>query len=291
MVYTAKQFYDYFQVNYFDYKQSNNEFLLNRSSEDMKSLCEDVVGYDEKAYKRAIKIDIRLTYLMAVDTLFELVFALLPDTKGNLRDKDIVSTLTSGKQYYSELREYVNGRPSRFDILENQVNYTGGKSCTALRYIFYDGLFETEYEDEIIESVAAISDALKFFAKEINGNRTELNAYKHGFRVVPFFSNISFKDLKTGKGFEIDMSESISFLTENKVERTIHAKPLDYKKDIALTVYVTHLINNIIAIRQRQLTTSKNFKTSMSAFKRTSLDKASKANIQMGNFKLNLPIA
>ncbi|AZQ59835.1 hypothetical protein EJ994_13890 [Maribacter sp. MJ134] len=257
----------------------------------MEKLCKDIVGYDEKSYKRAIKIDVRLTYLMAVDTLFELVFALLPDKKGNLRDKEIVSTLSSGKQYYSELREYVNNRESRFDILKDQVNYTGGKSCTALRYIFYDGLFETEHEKEIVESVDAISEALKFFGKEINENRDELNAYKHGLRVVPFFNTMSFKDPKTGKGLEIDMSESISFLTENKSERTIHAKPLDYKKDIALTIYVTHLINNIIALRQRQLTTAKNFQTSISALKKTSLDEARKSNIQMGNFKLNLPIA
>ncbi len=43
-MFMAKQFYDYFQVNYFDYKQSNNEFLLSRSSKDMESLCEDIGG-------------------------------------------------------------------------------------------------------------------------------------------------------------------------------------------------------------------------------------------------------
>ena len=101
---------------------------------------------------------------------------------------------------------------------------------------------------------------------------------------------MSFKDPKTGKGFEIDMGESISFLTEDKNERTIHAKPLDCQKDIALTVHVTHLINNINALRQRQLATDKNFQTSIPALKKTSLDEARKSNMQMGNFKLNLPV-
>lgn len=291
-MYSFKDFYDSYQTNYFDYKQSCNEFILDKTTSDLKNIADGIIDYNEKSFRRAIKMDVRLTYLLAVDALFELVFALLPDKNRALMDKKILDQLSRKNQYYPDLKKYLTNKPNQFDKLNYTINYTRDKSCSVLRYIFYDGLFETEYEKEIIESVDAIEAAILFLGKEVMENREELNSFKHGLRVTPFFNRMVLSDPKTkNQELNIDMVDSLTFQTKTNGIRTLHAKPLDYKKDIALTLYISNMIHNIIVLRRRKFKSpSKEGMTEVIAFKKTALDKARKANMQMGNFKLNLPI-
>ena len=290
-MYTFKDFYDSYQTNYFDYKQSCNKSILDKTTEELIVIADGIVDYDEKSFRRTIKMDTRLTYLLAVDTLFELIFALLPNKNRELMDEKIIEQLSRKNQYFPELKKFIVGKPNEFDKLKYVITYTGNKSCSVLRYLFYNGLFETKYEKEILESVDAMENAIPFFCGEIINNREELNSFKHGLRVIPFFNSLTLGNPETSH-IKFDMIDSITFQTQDKTTRTLHTKPLDYARDIALTLYISNMIHNIIVLRRsKQKPPLKQESTSVMAFKKDSLDKARKANIQFGNIKLNFPIA
>ena len=223
-MYSYKNFYNSFQVNYFDYKQSVNEYLMSKSGAELKGIAGQMLNYEEKSFKRAIKMDARKTYLMAVDTFFELIFALLPNKKLQLMDEKIVEQLSRKNQYIHDLKKYIDKKPCNFNKIKNAViNYTNNKSSNLVRYLFFLGIFETEHEDLIEESVASFEEAIDFFAKEILENREELNSFKHGLRLIPFMYKLEISNpADKNEKISIDMGDSLSFQTFNSQGRIIH---------------------------------------------------------------------
>lgn len=291
-MYTYKDFYRNFQINYFDYKQSSNQYLLRLSEEELSSIAGKMIDYTDEEFRRALKIDVRLTYLLAIDTLFELIFALLPGKKLELMDKEILNQLTKGNPYLKDLQNFLNGKPSGFDRLKYTIKYTKGKQCSVLRYIFFDGVFETDTEEKIVDTIEVFKNAIMYFGREIIDNREEMNSIKHGMRVTPFLKHVSLTnpDNKEDK-LILDMEETISFQTKKKDIRTIHLKQLDYKRDIQLTYFVSNMIFNLISIKKHIFSDNrKKEQYTLMLFPKDSLQKASISNITSVNFKINLPV-
>jgi hypothetical protein len=61
--------------------------------------------------------------------------------------------------------------------LKYTINCTKEQGCSVLGYIFYDGLFETDFEMEIRESIIALEPAVDFFSQEILTNREVLSSW------------------------------------------------------------------------------------------------------------------
>ncbi len=290
-MYTHKEFYKNFQVNYFDYKQCSNEHLLSLDYEKLASIAGQLIDYDAKAFRLALKMDVRMTYLLSIDTLFELIYALLPDKKLQLMDKKIVEQLNRKNQYVFELIKYMDGKPSNFRKLLDTIIYTNDKSSSVMRYLFYLGIFETEHEDKIQESVIAYGEAIKFFGKEILESRDELNSFKHGLRLIPFIKELHIADQENRSNkLSIKVEESLSFQTSNKTIKTLHTKSLDYKRDLSLTYFVSNMIYNIITSRRYKYVDNSKGLVSMMAITKDALGHAKKNNVNTGLIKINFPI-
>lgn len=292
MILTHEIFFNSFQYNFFEYKQSSIEYLMERSSEELKEIAGGTANYSEEDFKRGLKMDARLTYLLAVDTLFELVFALLPSKKLEIMDEKIIDQLNRNNKYFPELVKLLSDKPNDFKKLKYTINYNDGYSCDVLRYIFYDGLFNTEFEKDISTSMIVMHEAILFFAKEALDNRAEINSYKHGLRLLPTFGSLIISNSSDkGKNVEFDLKNSIAFQTKNKNTKTIHSIPLDYKKDVQLTYFISQMLHNLFQTRRRKYRKAENNEgTFFVAFTENSLSDARKANLSAGIFKLNFPI-
>ena len=96
-------FFSHFQINYFDYKQCSLRYLLENYSK--VGLDKSIFEYQDKDYITAIRSDIRQTYFQAIETVFEVFFALLPDQSGKISDR-IIERITLSDLPYSKNRKY-----------------------------------------------------------------------------------------------------------------------------------------------------------------------------------------
>lgn len=262
--FTAKMFYDSFQLNYYDYKQTKNEYLLRLSDDDIASFAGNIVDYSRLEFNRAVKMDIRQTYLLCLDTFFEVMYALLPEklhkrkTNFKLVDDEIVERINRKKPYIKELEKFFTGKPNNFRKLEYTVTFSNGTktyTCSVLQYLLYFGLFETDYDKEISESIPALWEAFKVLGKEVLQTRDELNSYKHGLRLMPFMKEISIMNpADDQQPLSLDFEDSISFQTISKdgKSKSLNTISFDPERDIAMTGYVSILLHNVIALRRRR---------------------------------------
>ena len=301
-MYTAENFYRSFQLNYFDYKQATSKYILGLTDAEINEFAGSMVDHDIEHYKRAIYMDIRQTYLLCIDTFFEVLYALLPEKlhKRNqsfaLMDDKIVEQLNRKKPYIKEIEKHLKNKPNNFNKLDNIVEYSNGVNtykCTVLQYIFYDGLFESKYDKEISESIPALVKAFNFLCHEVVDTREELNSYKHGLRILPFMNTFHLTNSTNDiKEVSLDMSNSVSFQTisKDKKTRTIHTKTFDFQRDIAMTNYISFLLHNIIALRRRRyIKKDNNTETAAFVFGPEGLENSKKTNQNHFKVKLDLP--
>jgi hypothetical protein len=107
-----KIFYSTFLVNYFDYKTTYLKFALKNYKQ--FHLENIILQYSDKDLHLTIKSDIRQTLFQAIETVFEILFALAPDSDGFTADKDILRTLSKGESHLDEKNLYWRLRRQRF---------------------------------------------------------------------------------------------------------------------------------------------------------------------------------
>ncbi|WP_299528960.1 hypothetical protein [Ulvibacterium sp.] len=257
-MFTSQDFYNQFQLNYFDYKQNANEHLLNLDEEAIAKIVKGIYHYNIEDFRNSIMMEIRMTCLWTIDTLFELMFCLLPDHKQRLQDDNILNNLSKKKPYYRDLNKFVNGSKGRFDAFKWSVKYSKKNEdkeyhCSVLRHLFYKDLFELPEEKEIQISVKMIQTALKYLGSEITQNREQLNSFKHGLKLFPFLKE--FNAVAPGNvdnAVHVDLKGSISYQTIDKKQRTrkIQTSTLNPERDLVITRLCTCMIYNIIILRK-----------------------------------------
>jgi len=249
------------------------------------------MGFNPTEFRRSIKMDIRLTFLLSVETLFELVFGLLPNNEGNIDDRNLLKTIVTSKLNYREIKKFADGEPSELDAIQKSVVYKSGYSCSVLQYIFYYKLKPLAVDDlGSDETLEGIRLALKVFANEVK-DREEMNAYKHGFRGVAHLKKFAlFKEGDWDSRVEFDFENSISFYNHFKPSDTtkIVTKNLDPNRDLSLTTLSTSLIYNIIErrrlyFRKGKKTDDKNAKV-VFTFDKKLVTAAAKDNVQVPFF-------
>lgn len=288
MMFSSQEFYHGFQINHFDYKQLNNRYLLERPNKEIEKIIKPILGGNIEEFKRSVKVDIRLTFLLSIETLFELIFALLPDKKGIVHDADLIFQLAKKTFYYDELRKFNKGEPSKLDHLKTERSYQNGRSGTLLRHLFYFGLWKDEVEQQIQSSLATIDDALKILSGELS-NREELNSYKHGFRGIPFVKSFMLADFKTHEkklNFEIDDSVTIYSYNKETEAHEYLTKSFDPDRDMLLTHTTSNLIYNIIQPRKVLFKKDKQEDIPYLMFFDEELKKASKVNVNIQDLKI-----
>ena len=248
MIPNPEIFYRSYQVNYYDYIQLTlNEILQSIEEQDLSNY---IISYDKEDHKRAIKILIRQTLFHAIETLFELVFALKLNSKGHTEDKYIIRNL-SVSHVPNEKINNIAKDINELSFLDEMVN--AGKFTISLgHYIFFFGLYETKLYDHIEESLKAIKQALQTLAIEMD-NRFEYNSIKHGLRVMPIMKKfMAYQKEDMGKKLELDLADSYTFYSESLKSGRIEfrTKTFDTERDIKLTNLCSNIIWNIIVLRR-----------------------------------------
>ncbi|MGV3686184.1 MAG: hypothetical protein ACO1NS_11195 [Daejeonella sp.] len=212
---------------------------------------------DSVAFRLTLKADLRQTYFHAMETFFELFFALNPKGKGSFDDEMIQFNLTHSnwQDTYRKIKE-ITEVETALDFLDEKIKFQKIE-ITIGHYLFYIGIFPTENTnseiiDKIPESIEAIKHGIKIFAADFI-NREEYNAYKHGLRIVPSITRMMFvRADKMEEKLEFDLTDSMSFYTKTKHpdELRVVTKLFDSERDYQMTIFCSNLIHNIVFHRR-----------------------------------------
>jgi hypothetical protein len=244
-----KDFYSTFQVNYFDYKQSYQLYALNSIKE--FGLEDKILDYSEKDFRQAIKSDIRQTLFQAIETVFDLVYALTKTRHGKYLDVEILRTLSFPILYYDRISKIAENK-LELDFLDKEVYLENNIPVTLCEYIFYFGAADNQdFRPKIMESLGAIKEALYILAREFS-DRKEYNSYKHGLRIIPALTFFILQNPTTKKNLaKWDLSDSMTYYSENEKSGKMEfiTKVFDTDRDLKLTSLCSNLIWNIIKLR------------------------------------------
>lgn len=260
----AINFYTAYQYDYYIYKLLTLKQILSNTDKFEKEFLSGVInGYDKNDFQRVLKSEIRQSYYHAIETTFELIFALTPKN-GILADKDILMNLSTStwRKNYDKITEIAT-QESGLNFLDEEirVNENGkpvDKPITIGRYLFYYGILHdnkqipSEYLALIEPSISAIKQGLKIISNDFI-NREEYNSYKHAIRIIPALKSFYVINAETQKTIaNWDLTDSMTFLTKDKETEEIKftTKLFDTERDIRLTLFCTNLISNLIQLRK-----------------------------------------
>lgn len=250
MLFKLEDFYSTFQVNFYDYKQLSLKYILENTSQ--VGLTEKILEYKNEDFIRAIKSEIRQTYLHAIETTFELIFALDPDKNGQLDEKEIVVKLSRAKFPYDRINSIAENPKEALSFLDRQVKLTNDKLVSVGHFIFFRGLYNEDLQPKISLFLENIKIGLETMAKDFK-DRREYNNYKHGLRPVHALREFGIINPETKSSLlKWDLKDSMTFFHEDKKsgEVSFITKVFDTERDLKMTTLCSDLIWNIISLRK-----------------------------------------
>lgn len=283
-------FYSNFQVNYFDYKQGSLSYLLENYSK--VGLDKSIIEYKENDYVIAIRSDIRQTYFQAIETVFEIFFALLPDKNGKITDR-IIERITLSDLPYSKIQNIAQNDNS-LDFLDKELVYSDNVSISFGEFVFYYGLNKLEnIRCDFPSSIEAIKLALLILAREFS-DRKEYNSYKHGLRILPALQKFAVCDVDTmQEQLSWDLNGSMTFYSYDKKnkETTYTTKIFDSERDIRMTSICSYLIWNMIKFRDVAFNKDKkgkDYRFAVPFFSKGQIEDAIKTNVKIQDIKFSI---
>lgn len=293
MIFEPKTFFQSYQKDYHKIKAFYIKGLLDNLDKFENELFGDKVDdEDREAIKRTLKSDLRQTYFHAIETFFELFFALNPKGKKVFDDEYVLFALTNSnwKQTYKKIKE-ITENENALDFLDEKIVFLNHRISIG-HYLFYIGIFSTvkfpkEIFDNINESIEAIKYGIRVIANDFV-NREEYNAYKHGLRLIPSATKFMIAEAKTMDiKMEWDISDSMSFYLKTKYpdELTVVTKLFDTEKDFQMTYFCSNMIHHMIFFRRIML----RFKKDKNKFEQFPITFFSKESIEKCN-KINVKI-
>ncbi|MCF2501366.1 hypothetical protein [Dyadobacter chenhuakuii] len=251
-------FYANYAYDYYIYKHGTLKAILDNAEKfEQEFLSKMVNGTEQTRYTQFIKSEIRITCFHAIETLFELIFALDPQG-GALRDESILHSMVTSKQSvnYGRIKDISTGKDN-LDFLEGICIQEG--QVPVWKHIFY---FQQNVNMSD-EGNALFSDSIKgikYFIKhiaDIFSNREEYNAYKHGLRIMHTVNYVSIGRENDPSPFVDDLSDSMSLLTleidaktKKPVAEIIDIISFDTDVDMEIIQVCYNMINNIISRRK-----------------------------------------
>lgn len=283
-------YFSKFQINYFDYKQNSLKYLLENYTK--MGLDKTILEYNDKDYETAIRSDIRQTYFQAIETVFEIFFALLPDSNGKTNDR-IIEEITTSELPYSKIREIAQNE-SYLDFLDKKIVYSNNITTSLGEFIFYYGLFYMEeISKEFEESIKAIKFALHILANEFS-DRKEYNSYKHGLRILPALKELTICDADTMKEeYSWSLKNSMTFYSYDKKtkETSYITKTFDSERDLRMTSICSNIIWNMIKFRDvayNRDKKSKDYQFAIPIFGINEIKDAIKTDVKIQDIKYSL---
>lgn len=255
-----KSFYKDYQKDYHRIKANYLKSMLDDTKKyGLSFFGENMLQDNLDDFRLVLKSDLRQTYFHAIETVFELLFALSPkkDTVTEYYDFTLHFRLTysNWSETYRKIKDIAT-IDSALDFLDQSIDFADRK-ITVGQYLFYMGIFyqsnfENELKAQVENSIEAIKTTLRIIAREFV-NREEYNAYKHGLRIVPSLTQITLvpMDVEIDE-LNFDLSDSMSFYTKMKDPEDIRVitKIFDSERDYRMTSLCSNLIHQMIFYRR-----------------------------------------
>lgn len=261
MVFEAQLFYKTFLKNFHRHKATYlKELLDNLDNYEKKILQANHLHENRNELLLTLRSDLRQTYFHAIETFFELFFALqLKD--GKLQDdRSVMIRLTNAKwqENYKMIREIAES-DTALDFLEEKIVFMEYEISIA-HYLFYpcilpNGKFPNDVFEHVKESLDAAKNGIRIIAQDFI-DREEYNAYKHGLRLIPASTKMMLADPETMEvQLEWDISQSMSYYVKPKKpgDIRIETKLFDSERDFNMTLFCSNLIYNMVYYRQIML--------------------------------------
>lgn len=206
-------------------------------------------------FKRTIQLDLRQNLFHAIETFFEIFFAVSPHNKKSLSDVNLMYEMSTSawQKNYSEIRKIANG-DGRLNWLEETFKVMGHE-ITKGHWIFYPGTFDKKHFDEsfrshVSESINALKYLIKVLAIEFDF-REEYNAIKHGIRSIPVLDSVTMRSKETSHVFET--KEGLTFFHRDRSmprdEIFVETMVFDSKRDFELSRLTSLMISYMIFYR------------------------------------------
>ena len=252
-------FYSAYQYDYYVYKISLLQSILKKPESFKNDFLDgNLDGFILEDFIRVLKSEIRQSYFHNIETLFELIFALIPE-EGVAKDLDLFINLSTSNWRNNFKRiQKINSQIDGLSFLDDTIKIDEiDNPISIARYIFYYGMLPDkkipkEYINLIDSSLSAIKTGLKIIASDFC-EREEYNGYKHSLRVIPATKGFQLIDKLSEKVLlDLDLKESMSYITKNSElnEIILHTKLFDTDRDSQMVLFCSNLISNIIQLRK-----------------------------------------
>lgn len=251
-----KEFYRDFDLDFWLYK-----IVLLKNTHDnfdlLSASLEKVVDkFSSDDCKRMMRTEMHFLYFQMVESLFEIIFAVME--KDN-RDLWITLSFSNWRSNY----EKISNLSDASELFTRKVKVDEDQEILLLQWIFYFVYKTKMISNEQGVNLEKIKSLLLIFARDFS-DREEYNAYKHSLR----FYNKSFR-LSIGLSGSKDVysfgtsKDSITYLEKQK--KDINGtkketgnimrvtKPFDFDRDFRCCLIIDSMIRNIIETRKYSL--------------------------------------
>ena len=210
---------------------------------------------EESYFKRTLVLEMRNTYLHAVETMFTLLEVLRVNHERLWKDpnaEDILFRILnhSTNPFYHNIRSY-GASIQALDFIDKPLS----QEWTMGRFLFYPALNPTEQERQdylsrVEASLAAIKKGLHLMAKDFVQH--EYNSFKHGMRVLDAFDYIAFKQEGSENITKVEFPMAFTYprivKEKGKPDRyDILTRPADFERDYRMCLLAArflHLMTN-----------------------------------------------
>jgi hypothetical protein len=257
---STETFYSSYLEDYNAYKLLMLTSILKNLERFENDYFSEVDGYKRDNFSLVLKTEIHQSYFHSVETLFELIFALLPENEV-VTDNQILYRLANSdwKKNFNTIRK-ISQDKNELNFLDEVVSLSDNIQISKGHYVFYFGLYRnSKIQPELLNAIPISLENIKcglfILAKDFT-NRDIYNSYKHGLRLIPALKNIFLLDRKTMQEIvKFDLSNSITYMTVNEKDKSIKytTKNYDIWRDIELSKFAIGLISNIINLRRASL--------------------------------------
>jgi hypothetical protein len=267
MDYTTKLFYNGYFHEYFKIRMLTLRHFLQHEEEYINFLSNNNDLEREKIIN-SLKLEIRGTYFHAIETLFELIFAV----EGN-NDENIWHRLASAdfRKNYERIKTFATDNVSSFNV-NIQMDGVEIPFCYQL---FYSGM-EFNSDQNTSTNMKFIENFILAVAKDFS-ERDDYNAYKHGLRLFPTF--VGFQAWNQYAAMNLDFSNSYAIMKKEDPYKT-HIIPFDPQRDLRMIGICSQLISNIILSRRARFNGED--QASLYYFYNEDFDNITRSNVTVG---------
>lgn len=278
------QFFSGYLIDHFLYKQYTLFNALEKLPTLKSQALDGLDEIDDVEYARTLRLEIRATYFQAVETLFELIFSLEP--RGNVIDNRHIWYFLSTadwRENYKRIGTIASGDTA---FLDSTITAADTLKVPFIQYLFYFGVTNPSMLDAVRSSFDPIKKFLIAFAREFS-DRDEYNAFKHALRIFPTLQKVEFGPHGSETPLlTLDMTNSMTYLIEDKDSISLRTKPLDTMRDMRMGLVCSYLISNIVRSRRAHFT--KNLDGHLHTFSDESFPSANEHNVTWTTFKLTM---